>query len=729
MQHPGPPRFMAVGESLQLSPRDPDPEVSYQWHVKRAPASSTIELPSENAVIEFTPDTPGTFQIGLETPANNHSLTVRVFPGSLAPVTAAEGVSGSGAVSGRQSGSARPVTKSGGVSGSGSGIRDDTVNRGRPRIQLHGDIEGDELVIKADPQTQPDDETAHSDIDVEFIVDDRDDISSDVISTTDREMRIPVEAVGQRVRVHAVGVTDAYSVPDSVEFIRDLQSDGGEVVIETKTNAADSDSNSNDDTDINGGSNDQRQSNTVENHPERTDVNHSFNIRHPNKPPKWATDVTLYEIYIRGFVDDDGEDVDSTFTALTERLDYLAELGVDCLWLTPVLQNDHAPHGYNITDFFHIASDLGDSEAYKSFVDAAHEQGMTVLFDLVLNHSARDHPFYQDAVGNPDSPYHDWYAWRSEGEPETYFEWEYIANWNFQNLEVRRHLLDVVDEWMEVADGFRCDMAWAVPNSFWRELRDRVKTRDEDFLLLDETIPYIADFHGGMFDMHFDTTLYSTLREIGRGDADAIEILDAIDQRETVGFPPHAAFMLYAENHDETRYIVECGEDAAMAVAGALFTLPGVPMLYGGQEMGQRGRRDALAWDDAREEIYTHYQRLIKLRNNISALGVDGSINPVNYTIMNDTEPSVDAERVVAYERRMDEESYICVLNFGEKPAVITIAETSIIAHNGDAKSDESVSVSVNAQNLVTDTSVRTAEGLNIDTVGVFAVTTESSEN
>ena len=712
MQHPGPPRFIAVGESLQLSPRDPDPEMSYQWYIERAPASSTIKLPSEEPVVEFAPDAPGTFQIGVESPVNDYSLTIRVFPGSFAPITIPEGESGSGGVSGHQSGSAQPVRKSAGVSGSGSGMRDDTVERGRPRIQLQGDVAGDELVITADAQTRPDNESTHSDIDVEFLIDDRDDVSSDVVSTTDREMRIPMEAVGRRVRIHAVAVTDVYSVPDSIEFTRDPQPDGGEVVVETETPAGDTN----------------RQTDIVESDAEQLDIsNRAINIRRPNEPPKWATDVTLYEIYVRGFVDD--EETDSIFTALTERLDYLAELGVDCLWLTPVLQNDHAPHGYNITDFFHIASDLGDSEAYETFVDAAHDRGMTVLFDLVLNHSARDHPFYQDAVGNPDSPYHDWYAWRSEDEPETYFEWEYIANWNFQNLEVRRHLLDVVDKWMEVADGFRCDMAWAVPNSFWRELRDRVKTHDPEFLLLDETIPYIADFHGGMFDMHFDTTLYSTLREVGRGHADAAGILDAIDQREAVGFPPHAAFMLYAENHDETRYIVECGEDAAMAVAGALFTLPGVPMLYGGQEIGQRGRRDALAWDDAREKIYTHYQRLIELRNEISALGVDGSINPVDYTIVDDIETSVDTERVVAYERRADEESYVCILNFGETPVTVTIAETSIPRNNDEIKSNESVNVDVSAENLVTGESAADAEGLVINNVGVFAATINSDIN
>ncbi|MFC6725056.1 alpha-amylase family glycosyl hydrolase, partial [Halobium palmae] len=389
-----------------------------------------------------------------------------------------------------------------------------------------------------------------------------------------------------------------------------------------------------------------------------------------NDPPEWARSVTLYEIYVRGYAADD-EEADNTFEALTKRLDYLEELGVDCLWLTPVLQNDHAPHGYNITDFFSIAEDLGTEEEYRAFVDAAHDRGMKVLFDLVLNHSARDHPFFQDAYKNPRSQYYDWYEWQESGEPGTYFDWEYIANWNFENLEVRRHLLDAVDKWVEYVDGFRCDMAWAVPKTFWQELRERVKERDPEFLLLDETIPYIADFHDEMFDMHFDTTLYFTLRQVGNGHLGADAILDAVDQRTEVGFPDHAAFMLYQENHDETRYVVECGEPEARASAGALFTLPGTPMLYGGQELGQLGRRDPLAWDEANEALSAHYERLIDVREEIPALGYEGEFERVDH--------ESDSDRVTCFVRRApgsDGESVLVALNFGAGRATFEVDAT-----------------------------------------------------
>jgi Glycosidases len=219
----------------------------------------------------------------------------------------------------------------------------------------------------------------------------------------------------------------------------------------------------------------------------------SFTVDHPYHPPEWPSDAVVYEVYVRTFAGDDPDesgDTDQTaFGRIRERLDHLVEMGVDVLWLTPVLENDHAPHGYNITDFFQIAADLGGREAYEQLIDAAHDRGLRVVFDLVLNHSARAHPYFLDAYGegtdvgvgqgspNPESEYHDWYDWRADGEPETYFEWEHIANFDFDTLAVRRHLLDAVDEWASLVDGFRCDMAWAVPNGFWREIHDRVKRR------------------------------------------------------------------------------------------------------------------------------------------------------------------------------------------------------------------------------------------------------------
>ncbi|MDS0220581.1 alpha-amylase family glycosyl hydrolase [Haloarcula sp. S1AR25-5A] len=649
MHHPGPPRFVATGDEVELAPRDPDPSATYTWRLTRAPVRSTASL-GDDPVEHLVPDAPGRYVVRLSAPDGEHDLTVRAFPGDLhssGGYTSGRSGGRSGGVSGGQSGPGR--------SGSGEYTQagDDTGGGGRPRLSLRPAIEGDEAVVRADCSSHPEGSETAADLAVEFLLDDRDDIDKDAVTREGATLRIPLDALPERARIHGVAVGEyGYSVPDAVEFTR--TADGVETVASGAGVAA----------------------------------------RRPYVAPSWAEDSTIYEIYVRTFAGDSDE---SPFDAIIDRLDYLDSLGVDVIWLTPVLQNDHAPHGYNITDFFEIASDLGTRADYERFVEAAHDRGFKVLFDLVCNHSARTHPYFESAVDNPESEYRDWYAWRSDTEPETYFEWEHIANFDFDHLPVRRHLLDAVAQWAELVDGFRCDMAWAVPNGFWREIHDYCKDRDSEFLLLDETIPYIPDFQAGLFDMHFDSTTYAALRQVGGG-SDAEAVLDAIEGRAEIGFPDHASFMLYAENHDETRYIVDYGREAAEAAAGALFTLPGAPLLYAGQEFGQRGRRDDLAWDHADETLQSFVGDLSAVRHDQPALSAEADLVRIPYEVRDG--PS---DRVVAYARTTEDDAAVVVLNFGSEPTTVGLPietdETDLVSgdHRGAGGDSDGTAVTVDS--------------------------------
>ncbi|EMA68265.1 alpha amylase catalytic region [Halorubrum aidingense JCM 13560] len=670
MHHPGPPRFLSTGETTELAPRDPDPNGTYEWRVVAAPPNSEATV-GTGPVTDFTPDVPGRFTLGLDAPDGDHLLTVHAFAASYEGVDVAGG-SGT-AIRDRDADSA-PIDY--GAERAHEGV-------GRPRVRLDatvehdGDADGPEIAVRATPKPNPDSDLDADDLSVTFIVDDRDveaavaegrENPRDALRTTDdgRELRLPADVVPDRLRVHGVAVAHEagreprVSVADAVAVERVEQGDL----------PAGSDSDDPSDPDL------------------AAPADPTFEIVRLNQPPEWTDDAAVYEVYVRTFADcEEGE----TFDAIAERIPTIADLGVDTLWLTPVLQHDGKPHGYNITDFFQIAADLGDREEYESLVETAHDHGMRVLFDFVANHTARDHEWFEDAYRNPDSPYRDRYEWQESGEPGTYFDWELIANLNHANLDVRRHLLDVIDEWAPIVDGFRCDMAWAVPDSFWRELRDRVKDIDREFLLMDETIPYIPGFHEGMFDVHFDATLYFQLRQVGRGAEPAASVLDAIDQRAEIGFPDHAGFLQYIENHDETRYRVECGDAAAAAAAAATMTLPGVPMVYAGQEIGQQGRRDAIAWDHAREEIREHHERLLSTRADHRALGPAGDLERVGYHVASGdiserpivASGKIHPDDVVAFRRRTDEESLVVVLNFAPDEASVAVeadhAETDLV--------------------------------------------------
>lgn len=603
MHHPGSPRFLAVGESTELAPRDPDPSGTYTWRIDDAPDGSHAVL-GDGPVETFAPDVPGVYTVALAAPDGTHELTIRVFPTELAidddvaqPTTS--GVSGASGRSGR-SGLSGYSGRSG--SGVGSGLGRPEPGEARPRLTLEGEREGEEVVLRAHAQTEPRRGAPPADLDVEFYVDDRDELPEYTVDG--RVLRVPLGTFDGNARVHAIAVGDQYSVPDSVE----IHADG--------------------------------------------------TIERLNDPPAWSKEMTLYEIYVRGYVDPDPGQ--SMFEAIAEQLDHIQRLGVDTLWFTPVLQHDGNDHGYNITDFFSIADDLGGEEAFREFVAEAHERDMRVLFDLVLNHSARDHEFYQRALAG-DEQYLEWYDWedREARKPETYFDWELIANFDYENLEVRRHLLDAVEKWAAIVDGFRCDMAWAVPKPFWQEIRETVKTIDDDFLLMDETIPYVADFQDLCFDVHFDAGLYFDLLQIGHGNQPAEQLFDSLESRYQIGFPDHAGFLTYIENHDEERYVSEVGTHAVKAAATATFTLPGSPMIYAGQEIGERQRRGETHWGHANEDLFDFYQRLSGTREEIDALGADADFEPVDV--------ESDAEQVVAYARENDDDRYVVVLNFGHE--------------------------------------------------------------
>jgi len=607
MHHPGPPRFTAVGETVELAPRDPDPDATYHWRVADAPTRSTATL-GDGPVLDFSPDVAGVYTVALDAPDATHDLTIRAFSAE----TAVAGEQAPAAYSGPRHGDEERADRNAPADEHGSGGVDvGDTDEGRPRVQLTGECNGDTVTLTASARSDPDRQRDDPRLDVEFYVDDRDDAPSG-LTTAEREATVPLTDLDTPVRIHAVAVGEQYSVADAVRV-----------------------------------------------HPDGT-------VERLNDPPDWGTEMTLYEIYVRGYKDAGGDR--SVFAAIRDDLDEIEALGVNTLWLTPILGNDHADHGYNITDFYSIADDLGTEAEFAALVEAAHDRGMKVLFDLVLNHSARTHPYFERAKAG-EQPYRDYYEWNDDGSPGTYFDWEHIANFDFDTLAVRRYLLDAVDKWAEYVDGFRCDMAWAVPKPFWQEIRERVRSKHPDFVLLDETVPYVADFHELAFDIHFDTTLYFTLRQIGRGHAPASDVLEAIRQRATTGFPDHAGFMLYVENHDETRYVEECGRDAVEAAAAAQFTLPGVPMIYAGQEIGERNRRGHIYWEHARDDLREYYRRLARTRNETPALGYHGEYEPVAV--------EGGGDRTVAFAREA-EARYVVVLHFGAGETTVSVPGESV---------------------------------------------------
>jgi maltose alpha-D-glucosyltransferase / alpha-amylase len=206
--------------------------------------------------------------------------------------------------------------------------------------------------------------------------------------------------------------------------------------------------------------------------------------------PLWYKNAVFYEVYIRAFRDSSGNG-HGDLRGLIEKMDYIKDLGVDCIWLLPFYPSPLLDDGYDIADHYGIHPDYGTLEDFKEVLDAAHSRGLKIITDLVLNHTSDQHPWYKDARSNPDSPYRHYYVWsdttdRYVGARIIFLDTE-VSNWtydevakhffwhrfyssqpdlNYDNFDVQLEMFRIVSFWMDMGiDGFRAD---AVPYLFER---------------------------------------------------------------------------------------------------------------------------------------------------------------------------------------------------------------------------------------------------------------------
>ena len=312
------------------------------------------------------------------------------------------------------------------------------------------------------------------------------------------------------------------------------------------------------------------------------------------RDPLWFKRAVFYEIHLRGFYDgnDDGS---GDFVGLTEKLDYLQWLGVDCIWLLPMFPSPLRDGGYDIADFYGIHPDYGTVEDFENFILAAHERGIRVIADLVMNHTSSDHQWFQDARNAPaGSPEREMYVWSDTDEKyadariiftdteTSNWTWDPVAGqyfWhrffshqpdlNYDNPVVHEKMLDVLRFWLDRGlDGFRLD---AVPylyeregtncenleetHEFLRKVRATVDEEYPDRVLLaeanqwpEDVVEYYGKGEGDECHMAFHFPVMPRMfMSLRREDATPMaEILE-----RTPAIPHTAQWGLFLRNHDE----------------------------------------------------------------------------------------------------------------------------------------------------------------------------------
>ena len=199
------------------------------------------------------------------------------------------------------------------------------------------------------------------------------------------------------------------------------------------------------------------------------------------KQLKWWQTAVFYQIYPRSFADGNGDGI-GDFIGMAEKLDYLKDLGVDALWLSPHFKSPQYDFGYDISDYVDVAPEYGNLDDFKVFLDGAHQQGLRVILDLVLNHTSHEHPWFVESRSSRDNPKRDWYIWRDgkDGAPPNNWQscfdgsaWEFDPqtgqyyyhyfltqqpDLNWRNPEVKQAMWQAIRFWLDLGvDGFRLD--------------------------------------------------------------------------------------------------------------------------------------------------------------------------------------------------------------------------------------------------------------------------------
>ena len=374
-----------------------------------------------------------------------------------------------------------------------------------------------------------------------------------------------------------------------------------------------------------------------------------------SQSPQWAQDAIIYEIYVRQFTPE------GTLNGVLSKLPYLQSLGINCIWLMPIFESPQE-HGYGPTHFFQVDAEYGTNADLKNLVNAAHQMGIRVLLDFIANHTSDQHRYFQSAFLNPQSIFRNWFRWRSDSLLpdgliyEYHNDWDALPNLNYDNPNVWHFMLDVARYWLEYGiDGYRCDVAWGVPHHFWKTFRREIKQLSPDCLLLNEVLPRAPAYHDYEFDMSYDTDFYGNLLDVLQHKKPVTAIHYGL-HKTNINYPATALSLRYLENHDLPRFIKEYGFERTKLAATLLFTIPGTPLLYYGQELGMTEQRAPMPWTESGNDLFPFYQMLISIRQENQALRSTGFIKV-----------DTNQDEVYAYLRGDLERQFLIVLNFSEK--------------------------------------------------------------
>lgn len=467
-----------------------------------------------------------------------------------------------------------------------------------------------------------------------------------------------------------------------------------------------------------------------------------------NKTTNWWNESVFYEIFVRSFYDENG-DGKGDFIGLIEKLDYLNDgkpathndLGITGIWLMP-MQESPSYHGYDVTDYRKVEPDYGTNEDFKLFMAEAHKRGIKVIIDYVLNHSSNEHPWFIDSKNNQNNK-RNWYVWedsnpggngpwgqqvwhQSNGDYYYGIFWGGMPDLNYETAAVKAEMFDIASFWLTdmQIDGFRLDaVKYIFENEqgledtdatfqFWKDFRAHYKSVNSEVFAVgeawtstDKASKYVV---GNSLDYVFEFDLAGAMLGAVQSGT-ATQLSNKLAQ--VMSSYPYLQFGTFLTNHDMNRVmdVLSNDQQKAKLAANLLLSLPGIPYLYYGEEIGMNGSKPdedirlPMQWNSTigagfstgtpwrapkadfstknvasqqldTSSLWSTYHELIAIRNTQPALQKGDFIHA-----------STEKQSLFAGLRQFEGESILVCINLGTtalEEAQLSITNTSLAAGN-----------------------------------------------
>ena len=386
--------------------------------------------------------------------------------------------------------------------------------------------------------------------------------------------------------------------------------------------------------------------------------------------PSWILQGNIYEVNVRQYSEE------GTFNAFAKHLDRLKAMGVQTIWFMPINPISKVDRKgslgsyYAVSDYTAINPEFGTMNDFKQIVKSIHDKGMKVIIDWVPNHTGGDHRWLTEQPN--------FFVKDSTGKAKMAVDWADTRQLDYKNTIMQDSMIAAMKYWVTNTDidGFRCDVAWNVPASFWEKCMAQLKSMKSMFMLAEADNAYLPEsgFHA-VYPWH----MFSVMGKIARGERNALSI-DSVKSTRDSMYPQHTIQMYFTSNHDENSWNkADYGTFPGIVHEPfAVFTQTmanSVPLIYSGQEEPilrplQFFDKDPMVFKEFKRE--TFYKTLLTLRKRNAALSATASFRKINIG---------NEKAIYAYVRESGKNKVMVILNFSANKQMVTIREKGLLGN------------------------------------------------